>query len=95
MGSPACLSIVALSSALRVDDAVDVARALQPLAHRAAPLADAAEVTVDVDGRIVFQRDDQRALDQIELLVGPPRDLHETLPRERGMGQDAHRSLTF
>ena len=76
----------------RFDDALDVARSFQTLAHGAAPGADFIEIMTDLQPRPVFQRDDERCLDEIELLLGQTRDLAEALQQlvgaERAGGND-------
>src|SRR5579872_1455498 len=70
----------------RLDDALDLARALEPLADRIAPLADLLEIAIDLQPWSVLERNDQRGLDQIH--HRPPRDLAKAAPRKCGMRQN-------
>ena len=75
----------------RANDPLNVARTLQAIPHCAAPLVHLTEVAIHVQCRILFQRDDQRGLDQIKHRLGQLGDLPEALPGQGGMGQNSSR----
>ena len=83
-----------------LDDALDVPRAFQPVAHGVAPFTDPTEVTLQVERRILLQRDHQRRFDQIEQRIRQLGNLPESSPGQGGMRQNAsglhdHHSASF
>ena len=79
----------------RLHDALHVMRTLQTLLDRAAPCTELLQIVVEIEPRVVFERDHQRCFDEVEKRLWTCGKLHETLTRQSGMGQNTaglHRS---
>ena len=79
----------------RLDDALDVMRTFETLLDRAAPCTELLQIVVEIEPRVVFERDHQRGFDEVEKRLWTSGKLHETLTRQSGMGQNTaglHRS---
>src|SRR5438270_8810713 len=72
----------------RLDHPLDVVRSAEPRRDRLAPRADLAQVTFDVDARLVFGGDQQRRFDEIDPRLRERGDLTKPLPRYRRMYQN-------
>jgi len=75
----------------RLDDALDIARSVEPLTYGIRPLIELVEVAIDVDERLLFQRNHQRSLDQVERRLRAPCDLTKALTCKRRMCEHTRR----